>query len=195
MRNLPRLCRAGRVQQRYDSALHLQTEPGRVARGVCPRGCGPANASNTSVPQKLADIAGSGATDCGQVAQLAGEQVQKASDCAMSSAKAKKPFRVEYDMPGLAVGIAGNSAGKLFAVQSEVDNGKASEAKVTDCPAELRVAQSGRVTCMPPGNMGVAPGSANPHATSGANPHGGMPMPAAGTLNPHGSTTAPQKSH
>jgi len=155
----------------------------------------PETASNTSVPQKLADLSGSGAADCGQVKSLAGPDVQKASDCAMASAKAKKPFHVEYDMPGLAVGVAGNSSGKLFAVQSEVDNGKPTDPKVTDCPAELRIAQSGRVTCMPPNSMGAMPGSANPHATSGASPHGGMSLPPAGTPNPHADSAAPKKSH
>ena len=126
-----------------------------------------------AVTQKLRDLAGSGATDCGRVASQAPEQTQKASDCAMQAAKQKHAFYVGYDMPGLSVGYAGNSQGKMFSVQAE-DTGAKTEAKSVPCPAELRVAQSGRVTCMTPGSMGG----------SGADPHGGMP-PATGA-NPHG---------
>ena len=114
----------------------------------------------------------------------------------MKSAKDKKPFLVSYTMPGMAVGVAGNAEGKLVTVQSAEENGKPGEPKVAACPAELRVAQSGRVTCMPAGSMGVMPGAGNPHAGQGASPHGGgMSTPPAGTPNPHETTTAPKKSH
>src|SRR5690348_5957173 len=76
-------------------------------------------ATNDGVSQKLKEIAGSGATDCGRVTTQAADQTQKASECAMSAAKSKQAFWVAYDMPGLSVGIAGNKDGKLFAVQSE----------------------------------------------------------------------------
>ncbi len=51
--------------------------------------------------------------------------------------------------------------------------------KTTECPAELRVAQSGRVTCFAAGSMGMG--------SSGANPHGAVPPAAPGTPNPHGT--------
>lgn len=154
----------------------------------------PAAAAQTAVSaeveQKLRKVAGSNATDCGQVRSMDAAEVKKASDCAMQEAKGKKPFLVSYAMPGLTVGVAGNSEGKLFSAQSEVDNGHQTEAKVEPCPAELRFAQSGRVTCMKSGMVGTTPGAQNPH---GANPHGGMGAPPAGTPNPHQMT--PKSSH
>ncbi|MBZ5568063.1 MAG: hypothetical protein LAN64_09460 [Acidobacteriia bacterium] len=150
------------------------------------------------VSQKVEELAGSGAGDCGHVRSQAQEQTQKASDCAMQAAKAKKSFHVVYDMPGLTVGYAGNSQGKMFSVQAEQpENASAkAEVKTTPCPAELRVAQSGRVTCMALGaGMGTV-GGANPHGgmlpSTGQNPHGGISMPDLGTPNPHGTA---QPSH
>jgi hypothetical protein len=140
----------------------------------------PAEAAKPSDPvqQKLQDLAGSSATDCGRIKSQAPEPTQKAGDCAMTAAKDKHAFYVAYDMPGLTVGVAGDSEGKLFAVQAEqTDNPSAPKAEVKSapCPAELRLAQSGRVTCMALGaGMGMP----------GGNPHGGM-GPATGE-NPHG---------
>jgi hypothetical protein len=148
------------------------------------------------VQQKLQEIAGSSATNCGQVRSLSADELKTASDCAMQAAKNKKAFLVSYDMPGMSIGVAGGSDGKLFTVQSEEANGRPTPPKSQACPAELRVAQSGRVTCFPVGSMGVTPGSASPHAGQGASPHGGgMAMPPAGTSNPHKGTSTPQKSH
>ncbi len=148
------------------------------------------------VQQKVQDLAGSDASDCGRVKSQAPDQTQKSSDCAMKAAKDKHAFYVAYDMPGLTVGYAGNSQGKLFSVQAEQPENASvkAEVKVMPCPAELRVAQSGRVTCMMPGSVGM-PG-ANPHGgmppTTGENPHGMISMPDLGTPNPHG---AAQPSH
>ena len=153
--------------------------------------------SGGPVSQKVAELAGSGAVDCGSATTQVPEHTQQASDCAMQAAKGKKAFYVVYQMPGLTVGYAGNSQGKVSAVQSEQpDNPSAkAEAKVTPCPAELRIAQSGRVTCMPPTAAGMPPG-ANPHGglmpATGASPHGGIAMPNLDTPNPHG---AAQPSH
>lgn len=152
------------------------------------------------VTQKLLELSGSGATDCGRVKTLAEDATQKASDCAMKAAKDKRAFYVAYDMPGLTVGIAGNSQGKLFSIQSETpDNapaGTKAEVKSAPCPSDLRLAQSGRVTCMTPGaGMGTVSG-ASPHGgmppASGENPHGGMGTTKPGTPNPHGTV---QPSH
>ena len=116
----------------------------------------------------------------------------------MQAAKTKKAFHVVYDMPGLTVGYAGNSQGKLFSVQAEQpENASAkAEAKATPCPAELRVAQSGRVTCMAIGPGMGAMGGTNPHGgmppATGQNPHGMISMPDLGTPNPHGTA---QPSH
>jgi hypothetical protein len=145
--------------------------------------------SSDPVKQKVSDLAGSGAKDCGRLKTNDPAGLDSAASCVMDSSKGKKAFAVIYDMPGMSVAIAGNGEGKLFAVQAIQPEGGSSGAPqigVTPCPAELRVAQSGRVTCFPQGSMGVPPGAANPHAgsASGSSPHSGM-MPPPGTPNPH----------
>jgi hypothetical protein len=149
------------------------------------------------VQQKLQDLAGSNATDCGRIRSLAPDLTQKATDCAMKAAKDKHAFYVAYEMPGLTVGMAGNSDGKLFSVQAEQPEtaGAKAEVKGAPCPSDLRIAQSGRVTCMAPG-AGMGTTGANPHggmpATTGESPRGGITMPNLGTPNPHVAT---QPSH
>jgi hypothetical protein len=149
------------------------------------------------VQQKLQDVAGSNATDCGRVKSQAPDLTQKAGDCALKAAKDKHAFYVAYDMPGLTVGVAGNSEGKLFSIQSEQPEiaGTKAEAKSAPCPSDLRIAQSGRVTCMAPGT-GMGATGANPHGgmppATGKNPHGGINMPLLGTPSPDG---AAQPSH
>jgi hypothetical protein len=152
-------------------------------------------AAENDTQKKLQEIAGSSATNCGQVTVLSGDAVKNAGDCAMDAAKSKKPFVVSYNLPGMTVGVAAGADGKLFTVQSEEENGKPAPPKVQECPSELRIAQSGRVTCIPTGAFGMTPGSANPHAGQGASPHGGaMGTPPPGTANPH-QPAAPKKSH
>jgi hypothetical protein len=150
--------------------------------------------SGDTVEQKLQELAGSSATNCGRVKSVAEADTKPVSECAMQAAQSKKPFYVAYDMPGLTVAIAGAPDGKLYAVQSQVPppaEGQSSGAQpsgpaqitVTPCPAELRMASSGRVTCYPLSSFG---------APTGANPHGGgMMMPPAGTPNPHGAIANP----
>lgn len=136
-----------------------------------------------AVTQKLMDYSGTGATDCGRLSvQATADQSKKASDCAMRASQGKHPFYVAYDMPGMAVGVAGNAAGKLFTVQSQ---GADSSAALTsgDCPSQLRVASSGRITCFAPGDMG----SMGAGHTAGAMP--------AGTPNPHGSAGSKPPTH
>ena len=137
-------------------------------------GSAPTSTSKTSDPvqQKLVEYAGSSATNCGRLGTHApADQSKTASDCALQASQNKRAFYVAYDMPGMPVGVAGNSAGKLFTVQSQ---GAAPSASLTsgDCPSQLRVAASGRVTCYAPGDMGamgaghtaLPPGMPNPHA-------------------------------
>lgn len=127
--------------------------------------------SPDAVQQKLQEFAGSNAKDCGRLdVHATADQSKAASDCAMQGNQSKQPFYVAYDMPGMSVGVAGNADGKLFSVQSQ---GEGSAATVTsgDCPSQLRVAGSGRVTCFAPGDMGsmggghmaIPPGMPNPH--------------------------------
>jgi len=135
------------------------------------------NAAVDAVGQKLRDDAGIPANDCGRFDVRSTEvQLKAASDCAQLAAQKKQAFFVAYDMPGMTVGVAGNADGKLFTVQSQ-GTGPAATVNSGDCPAQLRVASSGRITCFAPGDMGsmsgshsagtVPPGMANPHATSG----------------------------
>ena len=127
-----------------------------------------------AVEAKLQELAGGDATNCGRLPVQADKELKTASDCATEAAQKKHPFYVGYDMPGMSVGVAGNSTGSLFTVEAQ---GEAGAQQLTSgaCPAGLRVASSGRVTCFAPGSMG----------TMGVNPHGGMGMPAA---NPHGDS-------
>lgn len=141
----------------------------------------PSPKSPDAVEQKLADYAGPAATNCGRLdVHVTADQSKAASDCAVQASQAKHAFYVAYDMPGMAVGIAGTAEGKLFTVQSQ---GSGSTAAVTagDCPSQLRVASSGRVTCFAPGDMGSMAGS---HAAGAVTP--GMPNPHA--ANPQAAT-------
>ncbi len=162
--------------------------------------------SSDPFEQALQTSAGSGATNCGRLQQQQAD-LQTASSCVMQAAQAKKPFYVAYDMPGLSVGVAGNSDGKLFAVQSQAGPDGKPAISTEPCPAELRVAQSGRVTCMSMGSMGMGMGGENPHGGmamppggmtmpgGGDNPHGGTAMPPMGTPNPHAGGAAPASDH
>ena len=128
--------------------------------------------SSDAVQQKLQDFAGSSATNCGRLdVKATADQSKATSDCAMQASQSKRPFFVAYDMPGMVIGVAGDANGKLYTVQSQ---GEGPSAAVTagDCPSQLRVAGSGRVTCYAPGDMGmmggghtaIPPGTPNPHA-------------------------------
>jgi len=144
---------------------------------ACNKPSSPSAAPNTSnskppdaVQQKLQDFAGTSATDCGRLdVKATADQSKAAGECAMQASQSKRSFYVAYDMPGMAVGVAGNSAGKLYTVQSQ---GEGPSASVTagDCPSQLRIAGSGRATCYAPGDMGmmgghtaIPPGMPNPH--------------------------------
>ena len=137
-----------------------------------------------AVQQKLQQYAGSNATDCGRFAvQATQDKLKTASDCALQANQNRRPFYIAYDMPGMTIGVAGNSVARLFTVQSQGTD----SANVTagDCPSQLRVASSGRVTCFAPGDMGsmggghaagaMPPGMANPHGGDMANPHTAPP--------------------
>ena len=161
-----------------------------LAAAVCLAGCNktttPAAPSrpNDAVQLKLKELAGSNATDCGRLdVKAPNDQFKTASTCATNAADGKKPFYVAYDMPGMTTGVAGNVEGKLFALQLQ-GAGTGAQLESGPCPAALRIAPSGRLTCFVPGTMGL-------NAT-GADPHSGIPtMPAA---NPHagGPTGLPQ---
>lgn len=150
--------------------------------------------SADAVQQKLQELAGSGATDCGRLQSQAQEQVKPASDCAMQAAQSKHPFYVAYDMPGLTAGVSGDAAGKLYFVRAELPQnaqpGVTAAIQSGPCPSELRMALSGRVTCFAAGTMGpgVHSGMSMP-PMGGENPHAGMGLPPSGTPNPHSGKT------
>lgn len=138
-------------------------------------------APSDSIQQKLQQLAGNGATDCGSPKSQETSDVQPVSDCAIKAAQNKQAFYVRYNLPGMTTAIAGDSQGKLYAVRS----GTNGEIESTPCPSEIRVAQSGRVTCYAPNSMGgVGMGATSPHG-------GSMQMPPAGTANPHEGSAMP----
>jgi hypothetical protein len=139
--------------------------------------------ANDPVEQKLKEIAGSGAVDCGRhEIQAQMDELKTASNCVLDAAKAKKPFFVGYNMPGMTNAIAGNAAGKLFSVQIQ-GSGTGAQLASGACPAELRVASSGRITCFAQGAMSLPNGGPDPHAgmavnpTGGGSPHSGLGIP------------------
>lgn len=149
-----------------------------------PENAGGATASDDPVQKKLQELAGGGATNCGFLKSQGRPELDAASKCAMDAAKAKTPFYVVYQMPGMNVALAGNAQGRLYTVQSqEAGAGLAS----SDCPAELRVAPSGRVTCYAPGTFPMG---------AGAGSHTNMTVPPfMGTGSKHGATGAMPAGH
>ena len=137
------------------------------------------------VQKKLQELAGGGAKNCGLLKSQATAEMDAASKCAVEASKARTPFYVEYQLPGMNVAVAGNTAGKLYSVQSQEGGAGLVSA---DCPAELRVAPSGRVTCYAPGTfpMGAGAGShtnmSMPPAMGTGGTTGALP---AGHPNPH----------
>jgi hypothetical protein len=146
---------------------------------ACSKPAGPAASSSATlspkspdaVQLKLQEYSGASATECGRLnVQATADQSKSAADCALQASQSKHPFYVAYDMPGMAIGVAGNADGKLFTVQSQ-GTGPATLTS-GDCPSQLRLAASGRVTCFAPGDMGsmgaghtaIPPGMPNPHA-------------------------------
>ncbi|MGE5110458.1 MAG: hypothetical protein ACM3JB_06350 [Acidobacteriaceae bacterium] len=139
------------------------------------------SAPSDSIQQKLQQLAGSEATDCGTPKTQEKSDVQPVTDCAIKAAQNKQAFYVRYNLPGMTTAVAGDRQGKLYAVQT----GANGEVESTPCPSEIRVAQSGRVTCYAPGSMGGM-------GMGGASPHGGsMQMPPPGMANPHEGSAMP----
>jgi hypothetical protein len=148
----------------------------------CNKSTSPKTASRPDDPvqQKLKELAGSNATDCGRLdVRAANDQLTNASTCATKSAEGKRPFYVAYDMPGMSTGVAGDAQGKLFALQLQ-GSGTGAKLESGPCPAQLRIAPSGRLTCFIPGTMGLSATGADPHSGISTNPGmspGGMGIP------------------
>ena len=135
--------------------------------------------SPDAVELKLQEYAGgASATDCGRLdVRASQDQSKAASDCALQASQGKHPFYVAYDMPGMTVGVAGNSDGKLYTVQAQ--GSPSPSVTAGECPSQLRIASSGRVTCFAPGDMG---------GMSAGHPAGAIPP---GMANPHGAPAKP----
>jgi hypothetical protein len=156
---------------------------------------GPSAKSGDAIQQKLQELAGSGATDCGRLRSQTQDPMKPASDCALQASQSKHPFYVAYDMPGLTTGVSGDAAGKLYFVHAEppqnAQSGEKAAIQSGPCPSELRVALSGRITCFAPGTMGPGGHGPVPMPPAGTeNPHGGMGLPPSDTPNPHAGPTA-----
>ena len=178
-----------------------------MSAATCLTGCNKSSSPSSVSPSKpddavqlkLKQLAGSGAADCGRLdVRAADQQLTSSSTCATKAAESKHPFYVAYDMPGMVTGVAGSSDGKLFAVQLQ-GSGTGSQLASGPCPAELRVAKSGRVTCFIPGTMGLTPTASDPHSGIAINPgsgnqQGGMgiPQPFAPASNAGTAKPAPK---
>src|SRR6202008_2836304 len=174
---------------------------------VCLTGCNKSRAGasvaasakpDDAVQAKLKALAGSAAADWGRLdVRAAAQQFTGASSCAQKAAESKHPFYVAYDMPGMTTGVAGNGEGKLFAVELQ-GSGTGAQLSSGPCPAEMRVAKSGRVTCFIPGKMGLTPTASDPHsgmAINPTNPSGGGMIPQPFGSSPNTSSTkAPPKN-
>ena len=152
-----------------------------------------AGSPNDPVEQKLQEIAGGGAKNCGVLKSQATNEMDEAGKCALEAAKAKQPFYVEYQLPGMNVAVAGDSQGKLFSVQSQA--GGAGLASVP-CPSEVRVAPSGRVTCYAPGTFPMGAGAGSHASTAmppmgGASPHAGSKLPPGHPATDQSTKPAP----
>ncbi|HMK21416.1 MAG TPA: hypothetical protein VK466_03730 [Terriglobales bacterium] len=167
-----------------------------LATVVCLSGCNKSGTSggaaaarpDDAVSLKLKELAGPSATDCGRLDVKATDQQSKAaSGCATQAAQNKHAFYVAYDMPGMSTGVAGSSDGKLFAVELQ-GSGTGAQLQSGPCPAELRVAHSGRVTCFIPGTMGLNPSAADPHGGIAVNP--GMKQGGPMILQPFAAPNA-----
>jgi hypothetical protein len=147
---------------------------------------GAASSSDDPVQKRLQELAGAGAKSCGLFKLQVRAELDAASRCVLDASKAKAPFYVEYELPGMNVAVAGNAQGKLYSVQSQEGGAGLVSG---DCPAELRVAPSGRVTCYAPGTFPMG---------AGAGSHTNMPMPpmmGTGTGSPHGAAGALPPGH
>jgi len=145
-----------------------------------------ASSSDDPVQKKLQELAGANAKSCGIFKSQVRADLDAAGQCVMDASKAKAPFYVEYQLPGMTVALAGTSQGKLYSVQSQEGGAGLTSA---DCPAELRVAPSGRVTCYAPGTFPMG---------AGAGSHSNMPIPpmmGTGKANPHGKADALPPGH
>ena len=131
----------------------------------------PSASSDDPVHKRLVELAGSSATNCGVFKSSVLAELNSGSQCAENAFKTRAPFYIEYQMAGLTVAVAGNAQGKFYSVQSASGGAGLTSG---ECPAELRVASSGRVTCYAKGASPVpgADSSLNPHGASGVMPIG-----------------------
>src|ERR1700685_377206 len=96
------------------------------------------------VHKRLIELSGAGSVNCGDFKSSAPDELRAGSKCAEDSFRSNGPFFIEYEMPGLTVGVAGNTQSKFYCWQARCNGAGLTGG---ECPAKLRVASSGRVTC------------------------------------------------
>jgi hypothetical protein len=119
--------------------------------------------SDDITSQHLRSIAGKNATDCGHVGLH--QSTTAASDCALATWKADRPFLVSYDVQGidskLVFGLASGGAGDVFSVKYDTMGWQADELhagmKVLDSnhilvvhcppPVKLFISSAGYLVC------------------------------------------------
>lgn len=149
---------------------------------------GTASAGDDPVQKRSQELAGANAKNCGVLKTQGTPELEAASKCAVDASKANAPFYVEYQMPGMNVAVVGNAQGKLYSVQSQEGGAGLVSG---DCPATIRVAPSGRVSCYAPGTFPMS---------AGAGSHTSMPMSIPSMMgtssgSPHGATGAMPPGH
>ena len=75
-----------------------------------PQNATPSSSKSDAVQQKLQELAGSGASDCGSPKSQQPADVEPASKCAMQAAQNKQAFYVRYDLPGMTTAMAGDAS-------------------------------------------------------------------------------------
>jgi hypothetical protein len=152
-----------------------KSKPSQFGVAKLPASTSPAVVTSQStsdpVQGELVKLAGKGATNCGVFTSSVPAELKGGSECAEKTFKTKAPFYIEYQMPGLTVGVAGNAQGKFYSAQSASGGAGLTSG---ECPAELRVASSGRVTCYARAASPVrgADSSVNPPGVAGVTPPG-----------------------
>lgn len=150
-----------------------------------------AASSNDPIQKKLRELSGDAAKNCGLLKSQLPSELQAASKCATEAAQAKTAFYVEYQMPGMNIALAGNAQGKLYSLQSQEGGAGLVSG---DCPAEVRVAPSGRVTCYAPGTFPMSAGAGS-HTNMSSPTMSIPPMMGSGTAKPHGAAGAMPPGH
>ena len=156
---LPKIPRGSLISMRRRFIVILITRTSlALAASVCVLGQKDAQGPDL-LETRSRQLAGPKAVDCGRVPPRA--DPRKATDCALTANKARKPFRVRYDMQGIdsfvAVAFVGLPDGSIQALSYDSDpmggGGRAHEVVgVRPCPSPVHLSATpkGHLTCFPP---------------------------------------------